>query len=36
MGKRIQSEEPASFVPCLGELRKAAGFTQVGFAAAGR
>lgn len=29
MGKRIQTEEPASFGQRLGELRRAAGFTQV-------
>jgi len=29
MGKRIQTEEPASFGQRLAELRKAAGFTQV-------
>ena len=33
MGKRIQTEEPASFGPRLAELRKAAGFTQVELAA---
>lgn len=33
MGKRIQTEEPASFGQRLAELRKAAGFTQVELAA---
>lgn len=33
MGKRIQSEAPASFGQRLAELRKAAGFTQVELAA---
>ncbi len=33
MGKRIQTEQPASSGPRLAELRKAAGFTQVELAA---